>query len=1018
MRQAWVHGSFMRAIEPEVLTEALRVQEALLGPTSNCEYLRSVDDPATTSREQTASSLAIGPASFFHSPLFYWNCSVSAIEGDHDLLETINERSHRVSPANLTLRHSTVFAGKIFSKDRLIAVDALVITLFHRIDPRIEGLWNSRAEELAKDASGRLSVYPANGKVSRSHPYEFRFEPMSLQEDIVLGLAYALMALYVAINLRRLRAFKSRLGLVAMVIAQIGISIFSSFTICALFKIDLSQIPRELYPFVVLAFGVENMFQLINAVLVIPPEASTVSRISNALGNIGHLALARAAQNLLILWLLSRAVWVTAFCMFSSIALVLDFFFHLTFFLAVLSVDVQRLDLQDSLDRANLAKGGNKVAGAGKQRWRDALLHGKLPLSTRVAGTAVMVCFVTALNWHFFDNESPVQSLSRLVNTFRSNQSIRALEPLTTPTATVNQARSPTSWLRLQDHDTAKEVIRLVKPHAHSFVARVYDPLVFVTRGADRGKPENTKDSFPYTRLPTVPDAAGDHILPFALLIVLIVAVVTILMNYLLWSGVSDDITGVTDPTEPPLSIKTYSGGHALDVAILSASSSGTLASLGLDRRVIVRSLKMGWSRNVTVKFQPMEMERSFWPVVSLALDDCANWLAICSRSGLISLLDLHHEGVAQTINVDIDGQQPSAFFFTPEHYTPGARLILVKPDGWLIEIDPRTFRVFKQRCCYSKIVTATAVFIPKLPLKVFTATKCGYICSTVRSANGWVKEIFGIAEQSIGGDKSFLPISSIVALPALGLLLVAGHRQVKLVNPQSGVVIYQFQTSQIKSGSLRAIHSRRRQCPECITGSSVSSFSILYTESETHCFNMHTYTLNDNQKNVICLHATEDLTESGCQSFNSATMTSHQTQSAGIWEVTAANSAVGVRKSMRSRSRDYCALHTPRRRGARERDATERVDDDYEWEAWTMSAHGEVTISPISTKTADGELFVSKVGPICKVGMCSVAVGFGNSIKLLVAGSERFDNRESELEDLPFTALGYRRRLQARKSQ
>jgi Sterol-sensing domain of SREBP cleavage-activation len=758
-------------------------------------------------------------------------------------------------------------------------------------------------------------------------------------------------------------------------------------------------------------------------VLVIPPEASTVSRISNALGDIGHLALARAAQNLLILWLLSRAVWVTAFCMFSAIALVLDFYFHLTFFLAVLSVDMQRMDLQDSLDRSNLAQGSDKVAGAGKQRWTNALLHSKLPLSTRVAGTAVMVCFVTALNWHFFDNESPVQSLSHLVNTFRSNQSTRAFESLTTPTITVNQARSPTSWLRLQYHDTAKEVIRLVKPHAHSFVAQVYDPLVFVIKGADRGKPENTKHSFLYTSLPTIPETARDHILPFALLIVLILAVITILMNYLLWSEVSDDITGTTDPTEPHLSIKTFSEGHALDVVMLSASSSGTLASVGLDRRIIVRSFKMGWGRNVTEAFQPVETERPFWPVVALALDDCSNWLAICSRSGLISFLDLQHQSVARSIDVDLDDQQPSAFFFTPEHDTLGARLIIVKPDGWIIEIDPCTLEVFKQSCCCSKIVAATAVLIPKLPLKVFTATKYGCICSTARSANGWEKEKFGIAEQSIEGDKRFLPVSSIVALPVLGLLLVAGHCQVELVNPQSGVVIYRFKTSQVKAGSLRAIHARRRQCSGCLTGFGVSSFSILYTESETHCFNMHTYTLNDKQKNIICLHTTEDSTESGCQSFSSATMTAHQTQNAGTWEVTAANSAIGVRKkSMRLHSRDYYTLHTHRsrlrRRRAREREAAKLVEDDYEWEAWTMSARGEVTTSPISTKAADGELFVSKVGPICKIGMCSVVVGFGNSIKLLVAGNERFDNRESELEEPPFTALGHRRRLQVRKSQ
>jgi hypothetical protein len=82
------------------------------------------------------------------------------------------------------------------------------------------------------------------------------------------------------------------------------------------------------------------------------------------------------------------------------------------------------------------------------------------------------------------------------------------------------------------------------------------------------------------------------------------------------------------------------------------------------------------------------------------------------------------------------------------------------------------------------------------------------------------------------------------------------------------------------------------------------------------------------------------------------------------------------------------------------------------------MSATGEVNTCSISTKSASGELFVNKVGPICRVGECSIAVGLGNSIKLVVAGNERFSNRDSGLEDFSFTATGHRRKMQTRKSQ
>ncbi|KAG7145403.1 hypothetical protein HYQ46_005852 [Verticillium longisporum] len=105
-------------------------------------------------------------------------------------------------------------------------------------------------------------------------------------------------------------------------------------------------------------------------------------------------------------------------------------------------------------------------------------------MSTRIAGTIIMVGFVLAAQWHFFENQTILRVLGGLFRLSDTKSSLtQQKESLLVD---IHQARSPTSWLRLQDHETAREVISVIKPWARSYIAQVYDPLVFVLKGADR----------------------------------------------------------------------------------------------------------------------------------------------------------------------------------------------------------------------------------------------------------------------------------------------------------------------------------------------------------------------------------------------------------------------------------------------------------------------------------------------------------------------------------------------------
>lgn len=63
----------------------------------------------------------------------------------------------------------------------------------------------------------------------------------------------------------------------------------------------------------------------------------------------------------------------------------------------------------------------------------------------------------------------------------------------------------------------------------------------------------------------------------------------------------------------------------------------------------------------------------------------------------------------------------------------------------------------------------------------------------------------------------------------------------------------------------------------------------------------------------------------------------------------------------------------------------------------------GDFETTPLDDSTAfagydAGHLMITELGPLIKVGMTSVAVGFGNVIKMISAGHEHFDRTRDQL--------------------
>ncbi|OWP05031.1 hypothetical protein B2J93_601 [Marssonina coronariae] len=998
MRSIWVHGSYMKALEPNVLMSALEIQDELLGPTVNFDPRRSGGDyrPAVPvasltpdMRDAFHAANGLSESSwFFHSPLQYWSCDSHQIAGDRDIISTVNERSRQSTSVNVTLRHSIVFSGKRFENHRLVAADALVITLVHMLDSPVGRQWERKAEDLALRPGGRWRLYPENGRSMTNTLYEFRFQPLSFQDDLFLGIIYSVIVLYFIISLSKLRALKSRLGLIVAVMAQIMVSIMSSFTICAVFKIDLSRIPREAYPLVILTAGLENIFRLINAVILTPSSHPTASRIGEALGQTGHVALAGAGQNLVILWVLSKFVspQITSFCTFAAIALSFDFFYLFTFFTAVLSVDVRRTELSDSLTKAATRNRPSSPRDQPKQTWTDAFMSGEGAFSTRIAGTIVMTGLILIAQWHFFDNETFVQTALRMVHLVKSQPQPARSSQAPLFSVDINQARTPTAWLRMQDHETAHEVIQVVKPNANSYIARVYDPLVFVLDGSDRTPTQFGVRPF----LPAAYDFARNQFRVFMITVIVTVAAVSILMNYLLWDE-SQEMEGDQRPDDEPLvNIKTLSHGHSLDVLLLTASRDGIVASVGLDR--LVRIWDVRRARSYAVHDDESSIDP--FPVLAIAIDGDSNWLALLSGQDRVYLWNIPERRWGPWMQVVVRGRKPAGFCFRHDKTEFINPVLVIRHNGNMSELHVERNESIEVPICHSALVCVRQHFEKpnaaslNPPARVITSSRKGCIHIASQLKNGWV---------SNGIDIIYPPedpaTTSVLALPALSSFLAVRTRSVDLVDIVTHKVKHTFTTELMKPDSLRCFHSTRRR-PQC--GSvGLASLAIAYTHAVSGTVILHSY-LPRHDGDTICFRDPNMPGSKTCCLWRETVEQRYEIENPGEWDALNAGHLLGIRKCQLPAARP--AAHTGlRRRGHAPFPGSE--DDDV-WEVWSISARGERTVTPLCGYAERNNLLVSGLGPMCKMGRRTLVVGLGDVVKVISVGHEMFDGESSDGDD------------------
>jgi len=179
----------------------------------------------------------------------------------------------------------------------------------------------------------------------------FYYEPeWHLMDFAYLIGVYFIVFLYISFSVGKIDLVKSKFGLGFTAFLTVIASLTMSLGICTFFGLSsVSLSGSEIYPFMVVVFGLENILIIVKAVMSTPEEFDVKYRIATGLYNQGG-NITRSVITLALMLTVGIVIFnymIKEFCIIALVGLLCDWFLQLTFFPTCLSIDLRRLELTD-----------------------------------------------------------------------------------------------------------------------------------------------------------------------------------------------------------------------------------------------------------------------------------------------------------------------------------------------------------------------------------------------------------------------------------------------------------------------------------------------------------------------------------------------------------------------------------------------------------------------------------------------------------------------------------------------
>ncbi|XP_041986621.1 sterol regulatory element-binding protein cleavage-activating protein [Aricia agestis] len=280
------------------------------------------------------------------SPANLWQQNLQSFSLDANIINTVynyqNLQTGKVSIAEMAfglhLKDTGIKRYPLRSRPRVLQY---AITIFYQHAD--ERFINSLSDKLRE-------MYPLYQDSPQSNPGEVSliYYPgqFNYRELVPLMITFIGLFLYVYFSVRKIEFIKSKFGLAACSVVTIAASLSMSMGICFYFGFSLSLQGKEIFPYLVIIVGLENILVLTKSVTSTDSRLDVKIRLAQGLSKEGWSITKNLLTEITILTVsfFTFVPFIQEFSIFMIVSLISDYFIQMVFFATILGIDVRRME--------------------------------------------------------------------------------------------------------------------------------------------------------------------------------------------------------------------------------------------------------------------------------------------------------------------------------------------------------------------------------------------------------------------------------------------------------------------------------------------------------------------------------------------------------------------------------------------------------------------------------------------------------------------------------------------------
>nr|XP_014353135.1 PREDICTED: sterol regulatory element-binding protein cleavage-activating protein [Latimeria chalumnae] len=279
------------------------------------------------------------------SPGNFWQNDQERFNSDPDILSTIQQHEPK------TLQTSATLKGNCRHVLPMRILNVIYCRLFHGLN----FVWFCFLVNLSRYLNSLRSrlkhLHPSmNCSLKEDQMVHVHFkEEIGIAELIPLVTTYIILFAYIYFSTRKIDMVKSKWGLALAAVVTVLSSLLMSVGLCTLFGLTPTLNGGEIFPYLVVVIGLENVLVLTKSVVSTPVDLEVKLRIAQGLSNESWSIMKNVATELgiILIGYFTLVPAIQEFCLFAVVGVVSDFFLQMFFFTTVLSIDIRRMELAD-----------------------------------------------------------------------------------------------------------------------------------------------------------------------------------------------------------------------------------------------------------------------------------------------------------------------------------------------------------------------------------------------------------------------------------------------------------------------------------------------------------------------------------------------------------------------------------------------------------------------------------------------------------------------------------------------